>query len=749
MHDGNCYTNRSYFFDLDIKGASNSIQCVLAGTTTLNGGKWVTNNGSPVDCSTDPLRCNEVSSHNAAVSLYITTGQNIQPTDDGCHYVYSLYIGWVQIKNISVDLPSNITVLPQTYTLHAIRIGYRMPYIKSANWYYESGGTSIELCSVKNNGHYRCSFGDGKATDKNNGKWDYEVTLSVPRKGDTTNEELSPWNSNGDLEYKFFLHVGDVMRNQSITITTSSSPPNNVRGFILNATSIKVNWTTTSETNGYVIEYATGGATRNVVSTREYEISGNCSMVDDDGINIQVFNQYSNFSNSTLTTITGLYSETCYIFSVRAYTDNGYGSWTFITNETLTLPIKPSLTLSSTSLQTMTTTIIPENTSTIVTVGGSGVAVFLIALLLVMIVIIIIFIKRKKSLKIRNYHVSMAMSEIQDIVTENDESDSCQMDRQGPNLYAAIQEVPIPSVYEPTYTDVETAVLSVSNFDPQIPLSLPISLEDLNIHVTSCHSNGFESQYTSLKSEEEKPCIVGYSEENKPFNRFKDITVYDDNRIILATNPNLDMCQREYINANYVDGYSSSKKFIASQGPMKKTLVDFWRLIWQEKPVSIVMVTNLKEGTKNKCELYWPNTLMEHEEFGPFTVLLQSTQTFPDFIIRQLCVTIQDVFNDSHTLTQYHLTSWPDHGVPDHATPLMSLHKQVMATWSPSKGPILVHCSAGVGRTGTFIALDIALEQAKRERVVDIAGIVNRLRQQRMKMVQTLVRIKCISNTLL
>ena len=110
-------------------------------------------------------------------------------------------------------------------------------------------------------------------------------------------------------------------------------------------------------------------------------------------------------------------------------------------------------------------------------------------------------------------------------------------------------------------------------------------------------------------------------------------------------------------------------------------------------------------------------------------------------------IQIQDGSNDSHTLTQYHLTSWPDHGVPDHAAPLMSFYKQVMAAWSPSKGPILVHCSAGIGCTGTFIALDIALEQAKREGVVDIAGIVNRLRQQRMKMVQTLVRIKSLMHS--
>ena len=88
------------------------------------------------------------------------------------------------------------------------------------------------------------------------------------------------------------------------------------------------------------------------------------------------------------------------------------------------------------------------------------------------------------------------------------------------------------------------------------------------------------------------------------------------------------------------------------------------------------------------------------------------------------------------------MTSWPDHGVPEYGTPLMALHKQSTNNWSPSKGPILVHCSAGVGRTGTFIAIDLALEQAKKERVIDIAGIVNRIRQQRMQMVQTLVRSK-------
>ena len=91
------------------------------------------------------------------------------------------------------------------------------------------------------------------------------------------------------------------------------------------------------------------------------------------------------------------------------------------------------------------------------------------------------------------------------------------------------------------------------------------------------------------------------------------------------------------------------------------------------------------------------------------------------------------------SVKQYQYITWPDHGVPDSVSPFMNLHKQVTNTWSPSKGPILVHCSAGVGRTGTFIVVDIALEQASKEGVVDIAGIINRLREQRMKMVQTVV----------
>ena len=109
-----------------------------------------------------------------------------------------------------------------------------------------------------------------------------------------------------------------------------------------------------------------------------------------------------------------------------------------------------------------------------------------------------------------------------------------------------------------------------------------------------------------------------------------------------------------------------------------------------------------------------------------------------------ICSDILQVENgqSSIIITQYHFTSWPDHGVPEYGTPLMILHKKMMAGWRRGDPPILVHCSAGVGRTGTFITIDLALEQAKKEGVVDIAGIVNRLRQQRTQMVQTVVCIQ-------
>ena len=219
--------------------------------TTLNGGGWVAPSESSVDCSTDHLRCTEVSSPNATISLYIPTGQGIESTDDGWYKcclptscsdpntsiifanIFSKYFlfykapgtglfiaGWVQIEGVSADLPSDITVLPQTYTLHAVKIGHPNPSTNAANWYYESGDTSTELCTIGSNNRnfYNCIFGDGMSVDKGNGRRVFTLNITWNEEN-ITSGIFSQSNNNGDLKYRFYLHVSNVMRNRTITIT--------------------------------------------------------------------------------------------------------------------------------------------------------------------------------------------------------------------------------------------------------------------------------------------------------------------------------------------------------------------------------------------------------------------------------------------------------------------------------------------------------------------------------------------------
>ena len=243
MHNGNCYPNGSYFHDDRIK--QDNLMCVLP-NSTLNGGEWVTSNGSSVNCNINPLHCNAMLSP-ANISLYIPTGQNILPSDDGwykcclptscsdpstniitanifskyCSYrcviahCFIFIIGWTQIEDITVDLPSDITVLPQNFTLHAIKIGaFNRYYLKSANWYYESVNTSIGLC----NGYkydYNCLVGNGKAVNYGNGKIDYTVAITWSKENITNNGMLQ---GNGDLLYRFYLNFG-VTRNRSQIVT--------------------------------------------------------------------------------------------------------------------------------------------------------------------------------------------------------------------------------------------------------------------------------------------------------------------------------------------------------------------------------------------------------------------------------------------------------------------------------------------------------------------------------------------------
>ncbi|XP_011930757.1 PREDICTED: receptor-type tyrosine-protein phosphatase eta isoform X3 [Cercocebus atys] len=245
---------------------------------------------------------------------------------------------------------------------------------------------------------------------------------------------------------------------------------------------------------------------------------------------------------------------------------------------------------------------------------------------------------------------------------------------------------------------------------------------------------GFAEEYEDLK-------LVGISQpkyaaelaENRGKNRYNNVLPYDISRVKLSVQTH---STDDYINANYMPGYHSKKDFIATQGPLPNTLKDFWRMVWEKNVYAIIMLTKCVEQGRTKCEEYWPSK--QAQDYGDITVAMTSEIVLPEWTIRDFTVkNIQT--SESHPLRQFHFTSWPDHGVPD-TTDLLINFRYLVRDYmkqSPPESPILVHCSAGVGRTGTFIAIDRLIYQIENENTVDVYGIVYDLRMHRPLMVQT------------
>uniref|UniRef100_A0A7N6C0Q7 protein-tyrosine-phosphatase n=1 Tax=Anabas testudineus TaxID=64144 RepID=A0A7N6C0Q7_ANATE len=184
----------------------------------------------------------------------------------------------------------------------------------------------------------------------------------------------------------------------------------------------------------------------------------------------------------------------------------------------------------------------------------------------------------------------------------------------------------------------------------------------------------------------------------------------------------------DYINANYVDVSTHT-----SQRPMQETVFDFWRMVWQENTAAIVMVTNLVEVGRVKCCKYWPD---DTEIYRDIKVTLIETELLSEYVIRTFAVEKRGA-HEIREIRQFHFTGWPDHGVPYHATGLLGFIRRVKSKTLTNAGPMVVHCSAGAGRTGCFIVIDIMLDMAEREGVVDIYNCVRELRSRRVNMVQT------------
>ncbi|XP_019493615.1 PREDICTED: receptor-type tyrosine-protein phosphatase C isoform X2 [Hipposideros armiger] len=217
-------------------------------------------------------------------------------------------------------------------------------------------------------------------------------------------------------------------------------------------------------------------------------------------------------------------------------------------------------------------------------------------------------------------------------------------------------------------------------------------------------------------------------------NRYVDILPYDYNRVELSE-INGD-AGSNYINASYIDGFKEPRKYIAAQGPRDETVDDFWRMIWEQKATVIVMVTRCEEGNRNKCAEYWPSMEERAREYGDVMVKIHEYKRCPDYIIQKFNITNKREKATGREVTQIQFTSWPDHGVPEDPHLLLKLRRRVNAFSNFFSGPILVHCSAGVGRTGTYIGIDAMLEGLEAEGKVDVYGYVVKLRRQRCLMVQ-------------
>ncbi|XP_021784662.2 receptor-type tyrosine-protein phosphatase C isoform X9 [Papio anubis] len=221
---------------------------------------------------------------------------------------------------------------------------------------------------------------------------------------------------------------------------------------------------------------------------------------------------------------------------------------------------------------------------------------------------------------------------------------------------------------------------------------------------------------------------------NQNKNRYVDILPYDYNRVELSE-INGD-AGSNYINASYIDGFKEPRKYIAAQGPRDETVDDFWRMIWEQKATVIVMVTRCEEGNRNKCAEYWPSMEEGTRAFGDVVVKINQHKRCPDYIIQKLNIVNKKEKATGREVTHIQFTSWPDHGVPEDPHLLLKLRRRVNAFSNFFSGPIVVHCSAGVGRTGTYIGIDAMLEGLEAENKVDVYGYVVKLRRQRCLMVQ-------------
>ncbi|KAM9770025.1 protein tyrosine phosphatase receptor type Db isoform 6-T6 [Menidia menidia] len=271
----------------------------------------------------------------------------------------------------------------------------------------------------------------------------------------------------------------------------------------------------------------------------------------------------------------------------------------------------------------------------------------------------------------------------------------------------------------------------------------PVPISELADHIERLKANDnlkFSQEYESVDPGQQFTWENSNLEVNKPKNRYANVIAYDHSRVILSSIEGVP--GSDYINANYIDGYRRQNAYIATQGSLPETFGDFWRMVWEQHTANIIMMTKLEEKSrmpsyffsKVKCDQYWPTR--GTETYGLIQVTLLDTVELATYSVRTFAL-YKSGSNEKREVRHFQFTAWPDHGVPEHPTPFLAFLRRVKACNPPDAGPMVVHCSAGVGRTGCFIVIDAMTERIKHEKAVDIYGHVTLMRSQRNYMVQT------------
>jgi len=276
------------------------------------------------------------------------------------------------------------------------------------------------------------------------------------------------------------------------------------------------------------------------------------------------------------------------------------------------------------------------------------------------------------------------------------------------------------------------------------------TIGQLIAHIVNNGAYGLSEEFKNIRSQ---PIISSYDSfkqiENSYKNRYRDVICLDESRVKLQVDSN----KTNYIHANFVDGYKQRNAFINAQGPLDETVEEFWLMIWQQLTLVIAMTTKVLEQRKLKCSQYWPLEIGQSLKIeNLFEILNTQVQDLGDYRVTNLTIKHLPTGENRH-IAHCQFLSWPDHGVPRTASQILEFIEIVRQnqinclnqlnesrqiwTGHPLGPPICVHCSAGIGRTGTFCAIDISINRLNDCKKIHIEETINKIRMQRAQSVQT------------